>query len=223
MFKKDQEQGIKYCPNLEIDLPIYHHIEYKPRYSAKPNKIFKLDTDTVQTQCGNMHIKPDRTGKENVLQPGGGDGHDNCQAVRRGEGGMSVGTGDGIARKDVNILISSWEQLNAGGGGGGMSLKIPTGMEGKEKRRQSQEFRNLCGQFDGKERGGVETDVSGMPGRDTSRGLECSFASLSGTGTSPGPRKGRGAQRKLSFTQTKLSFEVIRESSGLNFNQSEER
>ena len=128
---------------------------------------------------------------------------------------MSVGTGDGIARKDVNILISSWEQLNAGGGGGGMSLKVPTGMEGKEKRRQSQEFRNLCGQFDGKERGGVETDVSGMPGRDTSRGLECSFASLSGTGTSPGPRKGRGAQRKLNFVQTKLSFEVIRGSAAV--------
>ena len=80
---------------------------------------------------------------------------------------------------------------------------------------KSQEFRYLCGQFDGKERGGVETDVSGMPGRDTSRGLECSFASLSGTGTSPGPRKGRGAQRKLNFVQTKLSFEVIRGSAAL--------
>ena len=61
----------------------------------------------------------------------------------------------------------------------------------------------------------METDVSGMPGRDTSRGLKCSFASTAGTGTSPGPRKGRGAQRKLNFTQTKLSFEVIQGSAGL--------
>ena len=76
---------------------------------------------------------------------------------------------DGIVRQDINLLISSWEQLNAGGGGGGMSLQVSTGREGKEKRRQSQEFSNLCGQFDGKEGGGMETEVSRMPGRDTSR------------------------------------------------------
>ena len=115
-----------------------------------------------------------------------------------------IGAGEETVRKDVNSLISSWEQLNAGGG---MGLQVPTGREGKEKRRQSQEFRYLCGQFDGKEGGG-------MPGRDTSRVLKCSFAY--GKGTSPGPRKGRGAQRKLNFTQTKLSFEVIRGSSGLD-------
>ena len=176
-----------------------------------------------------LHIEPDHTGKEDVQQPGGGDGHvrgahtgldegdhgecdvrheglleggggemgatDNRQAVR-GEGGLLVGTGDGIVRKDVNSLISSWEQLNAGGGGGGVSLQVLTGREGKEKKRQSQEFRYLLG-------------------RDASRGLKCSFASTAGAGTSPGPRKGRGAQRKLNFTQTKLSFEVIRGSTGL--------
>jgi hypothetical protein len=74
MFRKELELGIKYCPNLEIDLPVYHHIEYKPRYSAKQHNIFKLDTDTIQTQCI-MHIEPDHTGKEDVHQPGGGDGH----------------------------------------------------------------------------------------------------------------------------------------------------
>ena len=99
-----------------------------------------------------------------------------------------IGAGEETVRKDVNSLISSWEQLNAGGGGGGMGLQVPTGREGKEKRRQSQEFRYLCGKFDGKEGGGMETDVSRMPGRDTSRDLDCSFAA--GIGTSPGPRKG---------------------------------
>jgi hypothetical protein len=122
---------------------------------------------------------------------GGGMGAtDNCQAVRRGEGGLLVGTGDGIARQDINSLTSSWEQLNAGGGGGGMSLQVLTGREGKEKRRQSQEFRNLCGQFDSKEGGGKMVDVSGMPGRDTRRDLKLSFASIAGAGISPGPRKG---------------------------------
>ena len=70
----------------------------------------------------------------------------------------------------------------------------------------------------------METDVSRMPGRDTSRGLDCSFAA--GIGTSPGPRKGTGAQRKLKYTQTKLSFEVVRGSSRLELtstNQKRER
>ena len=78
MFKQELEQGIKYCPNLEFDLPVYNHIEYKPRYSAKQNNIFKLDTDTVQTQCSIKHIEPDHTGKEDVQQPGGGDGQWTC-------------------------------------------------------------------------------------------------------------------------------------------------
>ena len=65
MFKRDQEQGIKYCPDLDIDLPVYHHIEYKPRYSAKQNNIFKLDTDTdtMKTQYI-VHVEPDHTGVE---------------------------------------------------------------------------------------------------------------------------------------------------------------
>ena len=83
-----------------------------------------------------------------------------------------------------------------------MEPQVPTG--GKEKRRQSQEFRVLCGKFDGKEVGEIETDVSRMPGRDTSRGLEYSFAD--GKGTLRGPREGRGTWRKLNYTQTKLSF-----------------
>ena len=112
-----------------------------------------------------MHIEPDHTGKEDVHQPGGGDGRgraarvgledhgerdvrhgglveggggergatDDCQAVRRGDGGLLIGAGEETVRKDVNSLISYWEQLNAGGGGGGMGLQVPTGREGRRK------------------------------------------------------------------------------------------
>ena len=71
-----------------------------------------------------------------------------------------------IVRKDVNYLISSWEQLNAGGGGDEMELQVPTG--GKEKGRQSKEFRYFCGKFDEKEGSGIETDVRRKPGSDPS-------------------------------------------------------
>ena len=35
-------------------------------------------------------------------------------------GGLLVGTGEGIVRNEVNSLLSSWEKLNAVGGGGEM-------------------------------------------------------------------------------------------------------
>ena len=35
MFRKEVDEGIKYCPNLEVDLPVYHHIEYKPEVQCK--------------------------------------------------------------------------------------------------------------------------------------------------------------------------------------------
>ena len=44
--QNEVEIGIKYCPDLDIILPVYNHIEYTPRYSAKQNHIFKLDTQT---------------------------------------------------------------------------------------------------------------------------------------------------------------------------------
>ena len=56
MSRKELKVGIKYCPSLAIDLPVYHHIEYKPRYSAKLNHIFNLDTNTdiLKTQFSNQ-------------------------------------------------------------------------------------------------------------------------------------------------------------------------
>ena len=81
------------------------------------------------------------------------------------------------------------------------------------ERRQSQEFRNLCVKFDEKEGGGVGNDVRRKPESNPSRGLNCSFANV--TGPSPGPSQGRGAQRKLIYKQTKLSFDVVRGSSRL--------
>ena len=91
MFRKELELGIKYCPNLEIDLPVYHHIEYKPRYSEKQNNIFKLDTDTdtMKTQYI-VHVEPDHTGMEDVHQPGGGDG----RGARVGQDGGDHGEHD---------------------------------------------------------------------------------------------------------------------------------
>ena len=46
IIRKELEIGMKYCPSLDIKLPVYKHMEYKPRHSAKQNSIFKLDTDT---------------------------------------------------------------------------------------------------------------------------------------------------------------------------------
>ena len=67
MFRKELEIGIKYCPSLEIDLPVYHHIEYKPTYSAKLNHIFKLDTNTdILKKQISVHIEPDCKGREDV-------------------------------------------------------------------------------------------------------------------------------------------------------------
>ena len=68
--------GMKYCPSLDIELPVYKHMEYKSRHSAKQNYIFKLDTDShiLETQI-TVHIKPDPMVMVDVDQPGGGDGH----------------------------------------------------------------------------------------------------------------------------------------------------
>ena len=78
------------------------------------------------------------------------------------------------------------------------------------ERRQSQEFRNLCVKFDEKEGGGVGNDVRRKPESNPSRGLNCKcdrpFAWT---------KSGEGAQRKLIYKQTKLSFDVVRGSSRL--------
>ena len=119
MLRKELEIGIKYCPSLEIDLPVYHHIEYKPRYSAKLNNIFKLDTNTdiLKTQFS-VHIEPDRIGREDVYQPGRGDGreaqvgrddgHHGGQDVQRGGlgggGGEDVGATDGRKERGRRIV-----------------------------------------------------------------------------------------------------------------------
>ena len=46
IIKKELEMGLKYCQSLDIELPVYKHMEYKLRQSAKQNNIFKQDTDT---------------------------------------------------------------------------------------------------------------------------------------------------------------------------------
>ena len=53
-----------------------------------------------------------------------------------------IGTKREAIKKDVGVLIFSWEQLNAGVGGGAMELEVPTGGDGGG-RRKNQEFRDL--------------------------------------------------------------------------------
>ena len=66
---------------------------------------------------------------------------------------------------------------------------MPTG--GREGRRKSQEFRDICLKFgETPSQSGTKEDVRRKPGRDPSRNLNCSFASVSGI--SPGPNLGRG-------------------------------
>ena len=40
-YKEEQELGIKYCPDIERELPIYVHVEYKPRCSKDRPKLFE--------------------------------------------------------------------------------------------------------------------------------------------------------------------------------------
>ena len=108
------------------------------------------------------------------------------QAGRRGEGGGVIGTEKEAFKKDVSVLISSWEQLNAGGGGGAMELEVAIGGSGGG-RKKSQEFRDLCQKFDGRKEEGVGKDASMRSGKI----LNCSFANVAST--SPGPIVGRGA------------------------------
>ena len=86
-----------------------------------------------------------------------------------------ISTREGIVRNyvGVNSLILSWEQMNAGGGGGTMELEVPTG--GREGRRRSQEFRDLCLKFGEKEEDGTKEDVRRKPGRDPNINVICSF------------------------------------------------
>ena len=130
------------------------------------------------------------------------------QAGRRDDGGWIVGTGREAVRKDVGKMISSWEQLNDGGGEEALNLEIPTEYE-SGARRTSQDFRDLCRKFDGREEEGVVKEAKQKSGRDPS----CSFSNM--VVTSPGPISGRGARRKC--IQPKPSFDnrVVRGDSGL--------
>ena len=73
----DFEKGIKYCPGLEIPLPVYYNREYKQIYGAKQNNIFKLETQTdthILSRRNIVHVEPKPMGLVDVDQPGGGDG-----------------------------------------------------------------------------------------------------------------------------------------------------
>ena len=67
--------GIKYCRGL--DLPKYEHMEYKPRYSARRNNIFKMGTyaNNENIFCSEISSKPDITLTAEIEQPGVDDVH----------------------------------------------------------------------------------------------------------------------------------------------------
>ena len=81
-------------------------------------------------------------------------------------------------RKDVSEMISSWEKLNDGGGGGALSLEMPNDSGGGGGRRTSQDHRDLCRKFnEGKEERVME-DARPKSGKDPGVG---NFASLVST------------------------------------------
>ena len=87
-------------------------------------------------------------------------------------------------------MISSRGQLNDGEGEGALNLEIPTEYW-RGRRRSSQDFRDLCRKFDGREEEGVVKDAKQKSERDPG----CSFKNL--VGTSPRQILGRGARRKV--------------------------
>ena len=91
-------------------------------------------------------------------------------------------------------MISSRGQLNDGEGEGALNLEIPTEYW-RGRRRSSQDFRDLCRKFDGREEEGVEEDASVRSGTV----LDCSFANVAST--SPGPIMGRGHKENCSNSQ----------------------
>ena len=74
--RRELYMGIKYCPGLE--LPKYEHMEYKLRYSAKRNNIFKVGTsaNNANILCPEIPSKPDIILTAEIEQPGGDDGGD---------------------------------------------------------------------------------------------------------------------------------------------------
>ena len=84
------EMGIKYCQGLELELPRYVHIEYKPRYSAKRSNIFKVGTATTTTTFMErekyFHREADPMVMADVQQPGGDDGRGGLGDVRDVDG-----------------------------------------------------------------------------------------------------------------------------------------
>ena len=54
---KDIKLGIKHCPGLEVELPRYDYIEYKPRYSSKPYIYFGVGP--CEEQPGGVDVVDD--------------------------------------------------------------------------------------------------------------------------------------------------------------------
>ena len=180
----DRELGIKYCPGLEIELPVYEYIEYKPRYSTKPYIRFGVGP------CEE--------------QPGGVDG----QGVQAGRREDEIVPGDGeemFSSGSVRNLIASWEEMELGGGGGGV-ISILGGKEEEGGRRKSKTFTDLCEKF-----GGLGDKTEGRTDKlEVNLTKQCSFGDVASTLLGP-HFVGRGARKRLQFNfmQRKLSVPAM--------------
>ena len=63
----EQPLEIKYCPGMEVHLPVYHHVRYKPSISRKPDDAFIFGRDTMLED--KEMIKEDTMLE--VVEPGG--------------------------------------------------------------------------------------------------------------------------------------------------------
>ena len=182
---KDINLGIKYCPGLEVELPRYDYIEYKPRYSSKPYIYFGVGP------CEE--------------QPGGVDdvqgmAH-SAQAGRRGDesgpGKDMFGSG-----QKIKSLIAAWESMEEGGEEG--KLTLPGGLEDGRGRRKSQKFVDICSKF-----GGLGVQTEGRTDKQLGKFKNpCSFTDVASTLLGPFCW-GRGARRKLHFVRNKANSESL--------------
>ena len=182
---KDINLGIKYCPGLGVELPIYDYIEYKPRYSSKPYIYFGVGP--CEEQPGGVD---DVQGMAHSAQAG-------RRGDERGPGKDMFGSGQKIMN-----LIAAWESMEEGGEEG--KLTLPGGLEEGRGRRKSQKFVDICSKFGGL---GVQTE-----GRTDKRlrkfNNPCSFADVASTLLGPF-YGGRGARRKLRFISNKENSESL--------------
>ena len=139
-------EDIKYCPGGE--LPVYKYMEYKPRCSKSRRvhyqhraPVFKKESECPDLG-GPIHAR--------VEGDGGGDRLAQGQDADHRGGGVRHGqqVGGDPENRDVRSLISAWEDMDTGGGGGLEAVLLSAPGGAGSGRRVSREFENLRGKFE---------------------------------------------------------------------------